>query len=170
MWWGVWSVAKTRPLNTNLTCETLWTGVRSGLLISILEKLNLFHVIGLLTHFLLVLKWMDLLLKENHFLRCSRIVFFYELNWGSYAASFISKKIGALFLPPKFFSSEVALFLHKSTIWPCLDYFCHVKAGNPSWKQVYRAVGLSFVVFTWGPGSSVKCISQLKSFLEVLFW
>ena len=86
--------------------------------------------------------------RKSFFKMFQDCLFFYELNWGSYVASFISKKIGALFLPPKFFSSEVALFLHKSTIWPCLDYFCHVKAGNPSWKQVYRAVGLSFVVFT----------------------
>ena len=26
----------------------------------------------------------------------------------------------------KFFSDHVALCLYKSTIWPCMEYFCHV--------------------------------------------
>ena len=32
----------------------------------------------------------------------------------------------------KFLSPEVALYLHKSTIWPCTEYCCHVWAGAPS--------------------------------------
>ena len=32
----------------------------------------------------------------------------------------------------KFFSPEVALYLYKSTIWPCMEYCCHVSAGVPS--------------------------------------
>ena len=31
------------------------------------------------------------------------------------------------FLPP-----EVALFLYKPTIWPCMEYCCHVWTGAPS--------------------------------------
>ena len=41
-------------LNLNLICETLWTGARSSLLISMLEKLNWFHLTGLITMVLLM--------------------------------------------------------------------------------------------------------------------
>ena len=41
-------------LNLNLICETLWTGVRSGLLISMLGKLSWFHLTGLITMVLLM--------------------------------------------------------------------------------------------------------------------
>ena len=41
-------------LNLNLIYETLWTGVRSGLLISLLGKLNWFRFIGLITMVLLM--------------------------------------------------------------------------------------------------------------------
>ena len=47
-------------LNLNLIYETLWTDARSGLLISMLGKLNWFHLNSLIT-----------LLTKNHFLRCS---------------------------------------------------------------------------------------------------
>ena len=47
-------------LNLNLICETLWTGARSGLLISMLEKLNWFHLTGLITMVLLMWKQMGL--------------------------------------------------------------------------------------------------------------
>ena len=32
----------------------------------------------------------------------------------------------------KFFSSEAALYLYKSTICPCMEYCCHVWASGPS--------------------------------------
>ena len=41
-------------LNLNLIFETRWTGVRSGLLISMLGKLSWFHLIGLITMVLLI--------------------------------------------------------------------------------------------------------------------
>ena len=41
-------------LNLNLIYETLWTGVRSGLLISMLGKLNCFRLTGLITMVLLM--------------------------------------------------------------------------------------------------------------------
>ena len=42
---------------------------------------------------------------------------------------FRNKKIGALIRSMKFLSSEVALYLYKSTIRPCMEYCCHVWAG-----------------------------------------
>ena len=53
-------------LNLNLTCETLWTGAKSSLLISMLEKLNWFHLTNLMTLVLLVWKCMGLFLRKNH--------------------------------------------------------------------------------------------------------
>ena len=99
-------------LNLNLISETLWTGARSGLLISMLEKLNWFRLTGLITLILLT--------------------FSSKLDWGSYIISIAknsSKKIGALIRSMKFLSPEVALYLHKSTIRPCMEYFCHVWVG-----------------------------------------
>ena len=53
-------------LNLNLMYETLWTGVRSGLLISMLRKLSWVHLTGRITIVLLMLKWMVLFLRKNH--------------------------------------------------------------------------------------------------------
>ena len=47
-------------LNLNLIYETLWTGVRSGLLISMLGKLSWFRLTGLIAMVLLMWKWMSL--------------------------------------------------------------------------------------------------------------
>ena len=52
----------------------------------------------------------------------------------------------------KFLSPEVALYLYKSTIRPCMEYCCHVWAGAPSCylelldklqKRICRTVGPS---------------------------
>ena len=46
-----------------------------------------------------------------------------KLDWGSYIifiAKTASKKIGALILSMMFLSPEVALYLYKSTIRPCM--------------------------------------------------
>ena len=52
----------------------------------------------------------------------------------------------------KFLSPEVALYLHKSTIHPCMEYCCHVWARTPSCyldlldklrKRICRIVGRS---------------------------
>ena len=52
----------------------------------------------------------------------------------------------------KFLSPGVALYLYKCTIWPCMEYCCHVGAGAPSCnlelldkiqKRICRTVGTS---------------------------
>ena len=58
-----------------------------------------------------------------------------KLDWGSYVISIAktaSKKIEALICSMKFLSLEVAWYLYKSTICPCMEYCCHVWAGAPS--------------------------------------
>ena len=63
------------------------------------------------------------------------LTFSSKLDCGSYIISIAkttSKKIGALICSVKFLSPEVAFYLYKSTIWPCMEYCCHVGAGAPS--------------------------------------
>ena len=63
------------------------------------------------------------------------LTFFSKLDLGSYIISIAktgSKKIGALIVSVRFLSSEVALYLDKSTICPCIEYCYHVWAGSPS--------------------------------------
>ena len=58
-----------------------------------------------------------------------------KLDWSSYIISIaktVSKKIGPLIRSMKFLSSEVALYIYKSTIRRCMEYCCHVWAGAPS--------------------------------------
>ena len=55
-----------------------------------------------------------------------------KLDWGSYIISITkttSKKSGALIRSMKFLSPEVALYLYKSTIRPCMEYWCHIWSG-----------------------------------------
>ena len=107
-------------------------------------------------------------LEEKHLLRC----------WGGFS---LLNWIGALTLPlllklpprklephaMKFLSPEVALYLYKSTIRPCMEYCCHVWAGAPSCylelldklqKRICRTVGPSLA-------TSLEPLAQLKSFL-----
>ena len=55
----------------------------------------------------------------------------------------------------KFLYPGVALYLYKSTTWPCMKYCCHVWAVAPSCyigmldklqKQIYRTIGPSIAV------------------------
>ena len=57
------------------------------------------------------------------------------MDWRSYIISIAKtapKKIEALIRSMKFLPPEVALYLYKSTIRPCMEYWCHVWAGAPS--------------------------------------
>ena len=74
-------------------------------------------------------------LEEKISFKMLGLTFSSKLDWGSYIVSIaktVSKKIGALIRPRKFLSSEVALYLYKSTIRPFMEYCCHVWAGAPS--------------------------------------
>ena len=60
------------------------------------------------------------------------LTFSYKLDWGSYIISMAetaSKKIGSLIRSMQFLSPEVAFYLYKSTIRPCMEYCSHVWAG-----------------------------------------
>ena len=58
-----------------------------------------------------------------------------KLDWDSYTVSITktaSKKIGVLVRSMKFLSSEVALYLSKSTLRPSMEPCCHVWVGAAS--------------------------------------
>ena len=62
------------------------------------------------------------------------LTFYSKLDLSSYIISFAktaSKKIGALIRFMKFLSPEVALYLYKFSIRPCMEYYCRVWAGAP---------------------------------------
>ena len=74
-------------------------------------------------------------LEEKSYFKMLGLTFSSKLNWGSYISSIAktaSKEIGALIHSMKFLSSEVTLYLYKSTIWPFMEYRCHAWAGAPS--------------------------------------
>ena len=74
-------------------------------------------------------------LEEKSSFKMLGLTFSSKLDWGSCIISIAktaSKKIGPLIRSVKFLSPEVALYLCKSTIRPCMEYCCHVLAGDPS--------------------------------------
>ena len=61
------------------------------------------------------------------------VTFSSKLDWGTYIISIAktaSKKIGAFSTNfNKVYFFEVAVYLYKSTVRPCMEYCCHVWAG-----------------------------------------
>ena len=63
-------------------------------------------------------------LEEKSSFKMLGLTFSSKLDWGSYIISIAktaSKKIGALIRSIRFCSPEVALYLYKSTIPPCIE-------------------------------------------------
>ena len=60
-------------------------------------------------------------LEEKSFFKILGLTFFSKLDWDISIAKTASKKIGALICCMKFLFPEVALYLYKSTIHPCME-------------------------------------------------
>ena len=74
-------------------------------------------------------------LEEKSFFKMLGFTFSFKLDWRSYIISIAktaSKKIEALIRSMKFVSPEVALYLYKSNIRPCVECCLHFWAGAPS--------------------------------------
>ena len=120
-------------------------------------------------------------LEERSSFMMLGLTFSSKLDCCSYIISIAkraSKKIGALIPSMKFLSPEVALYLFKSTIQPCLEYCCHVWVGAPScyWelldklqKQICRAVGPSLAA-SLEPLAHCQNIASLSSFLSLPYY
>ena len=116
--------------------------------------------------------------KKNHLLRCWDWPSL--LNWIGILISIAktaSKKIGALIHSMKFLSPEVALYLYKSTIRPCMGYCCHVGAGAPSCylelldklqKLICRIVGPSLAA-SLEPLAHNRNVASLSLFYRYYF-
>ena len=74
-------------------------------------------------------------LEDKSSFKKLELTFSSKLDWVTYIVSVAetsSKKIGALIHSMQFLSPEVALYLYKSLIRPCMEYCCHVWADAPS--------------------------------------
>ena len=77
----------------------------------------------------------------------------------------------------KFLSTEVVLYLYKSTIRPCMEHCCHVWAGAPSCylelldklqKQICRTVGPSLAASPQ-PLDNCRNVASLSLFYRYYF-
>ena len=77
----------------------------------------------------------------------------------------------------KFLSPEVALYLYKSTIGPCMEYCCHVWVGAPSCylelldklqKRICRTVGPSLAA-SLEPFAHHRNVASLSLFYRYYF-
>ena len=119
-------------------------------------------------------------LVEKTSFKMLRLTFSSKLDWGSYIVSIAktaSKKIGALIRSMKFLSPEFALYLYKSTTWPCMEYCCHVWAGAPSCylelldklqKRICRTVGPSLAA-SLQPFTHSENVASLSLFYRYYF-
>ena len=108
------------------------------------------------------------------------LTFSSKLDWVSYIISIAktaSKKIGALIHSMKFLSLEVALYLYKFTICPCMEYCCHIWTGAPSCnldlldqlqKWICRIVGSSFAA-SLEPLAHCRNVASLSLFYKYYF-
>ena len=119
-------------------------------------------------------------LEENPSFKMLGLTFSSKLYWGFYIISIAktaSKKIEALIHSMKFLSPEVALYLCKSTIRPCMEYCCHVWAGAPSCylelldklqKRICRTVGPSLAA-SLEPLAHCRNVASLSFFYRYYF-
>ena len=79
----------------------------------------------------IALKMDGSVLEEKLSFKMLGLIFSSKLDWDSYIISIAKttwKKIGTLIRFMKFLFPEVALYLYKSSIWPCIQYSCHIWA------------------------------------------
>ena len=108
------------------------------------------------------------------------LTFCSKLDWGSFIISIaksFSKKIAALIHLMKFLSPKVALYLYKFTIWPYMEYCCHLWAAAPSCylellyklqKRICRTVGPS-VAASLEPLAHRRNVTSLNLFYRYYF-
>ena len=120
------------------------------------------------------------ILEEKSSFKMLGLTFCCKLDWGSYIISFpktASKKIGALIRAMRFLSPEVALYLCKSTVCPCMEYCCYVWAVAPSCylelldklqKRLCRTVGPSLAA-SLEPLAHRRNVASLSLFYRYYF-
>ena len=119
-------------------------------------------------------------LEEKSSFKMLGLTFSSRLDWGSSIISIAktsSKKIGAFIRSMKFLSPEVALYLYKSTIWPCMEYCYRIWASAPSCylelldklqKWICRIVGPSLAA-SLEPLAHRRNVANLSFFYRYYF-
>ena len=93
-------------------------------MISMLIKFNWFRLSGSNNTGAIDVKMDGSVHQEESSLKILRLTFSSKFDWSSYILLIdktASKKSGALILSLEFFSPEVAMYLYKSTIQPCME-------------------------------------------------
>ena len=113
-------------LNGNLTLGALLIEAGIDLLISVLGKLNMFHLVRQITLIILILKWKGL----------SYMNFFFQMEGWSFLNCFLhwlySQNCHDLFYSVIF---KVAFDIFKSTVCFCMKYCCHAWAVALNWSS-----------------------------------
>ena len=119
-------------------------------------------------------------LEEKSSFKMLGLTFSSKLDWGSYIISIAKtacKRFGALIRSMKFLSPEVALYLYKSDICPCMEYCFHVWAGASSCylefldklqKRICRTVGTSLAA-SLEPLAHHRNVASLSLFYRYYF-
>ena len=119
-------------------------------------------------------------LEEKSCFKILGFILSFKLEWGSSIMSIAKtafKKIGASIRSMKFLSPEIALYLYKSTIRPCMEYCCHIWAGAPSCylelldklqKRICRTVGPSLTASV-EPLAHRRNVASLRLFYKYYF-
>ena len=120
-------------------------------------------------------------IEEKSFFKKLGLTFSSKLDLDSHITSIAKtacKKTGALIRSMKFLSPEVALYLYKSTIRPCIECCCQIWADAPSCylefldklrKQICRTDGLSLAV-SLEPLAHRRNGTSLILFYKYFFW
>ena len=169
-----------RASDLNLIYETQWTGGKKWLVDFNAGKTRLISFDRSNNNGSIDVKMRGSILEEKSSFKMLGLTFCSKLDWGSYIISIAktaSKKIGALIRSMNFLSPEVALYLYKSTICPCMEYCCHVWAGDPSCcldlldkpqKQMCRIIGPSLAAFL-EPLAHRRNVASLSLFYRYYF-
>ena len=110
-------------------------------------------------------------LEEKPSFKMLGLIFISKLDLGSYiilTAKSANKKIGALIRSMNFLSPEVAMYIYKYTIRPCMEHlsclgWCSGIIGYATKTNMQDCWSFTCCL-SWNLGLSSKC-SQLKSFL-----
>ena len=120
------------------------------------------------------------ILEKKSSFKMPGLIFSSNLDRGCYIISIprtTSKKIVALIHSMKFLFPETALYLCKSSIHPCMQYFCHVWAGAPGCflelldqvqKLICRTVGSSLAT-SLEPWPDRQNVASLSLFYRSYF-
>ena len=175
---GIWSVATTKIGFLTWVCSTRHCGQGQEVACWFQCRKDSTSFICLVTGATDV-KMDGSVLEEKSCFKMLGLTFSWKLDWGTNIsiAKTDSNKMRALIYSMKFLFPEVALYLSKSTIHPCMEYCCQVWAGAPSYflellnklqKRICRTVGPSLAA-SFEPLAHCWNVASLSLFYRYYF-